>query len=164
MALNYNAGGLPWPWSWLRLMLCPPAFKDTTAGATCMPCDLASLWSVLFVLPSPCVSPQNQTNLDYLLAGSANPCGLQQAWPWWCNKPAAHSCACRKAPAFDVVLQTPAAQQQRTPSYGRPRSRPATRARRPCGSYCLAALNIAAAQTPSRQQQARRGPCTRPSP
>lgn len=31
MALNYNAGGLPWPWSWLRLMLCPPAFKDTTA-------------------------------------------------------------------------------------------------------------------------------------
>lgn len=125
---------------------------------------LASLWSVLFVLPSPCVSPQKQTNLDYLLASSANPCGLQQAWPWWCNKPAAHSCACRKAPAFDVVLQTPSAQQQRTPSYGRPRSRPATRARRPCGSYCLAALNIAAAQTPSRQQQARRGPCTRPSP
>lgn len=32
MALNYNAGGLCWPWSWLRLMLCPPGFKDTTAG------------------------------------------------------------------------------------------------------------------------------------
>lgn len=32
MALNYNAGGLPWPWSWLRIMLCPPKFQDTTAG------------------------------------------------------------------------------------------------------------------------------------
>lgn len=30
MALQYNSGGLPWPWSWLRLMLLPPAYEDTS--------------------------------------------------------------------------------------------------------------------------------------
>ena len=32
LALNYNAGGLPWPWNWLRLMLWPPSYQDLTAG------------------------------------------------------------------------------------------------------------------------------------
>lgn len=33
MALQYNAHGLPWPWSWLRLILWPPSLQDTTRNA-----------------------------------------------------------------------------------------------------------------------------------
>jgi hypothetical protein len=35
MGLQYAGRGLPWPWNWLRLMVCPPPSMDSYCGGRC---------------------------------------------------------------------------------------------------------------------------------